>query len=53
MKNLRTMNKVTIKRGAVKSRAQAAKSEIPEGCISSEEFYRIFKEKLIAAYENL
>ena len=53
MKNLRTMNGVTMTKKPIKSRVKATESEIPEGCISSEEFYRIFKEKLIAAYENL
>lgn len=53
MKNLRTMNGVTMTKKPIKTRAKAKEAEIPEGCISSEEFYRIFKEKLIAAYENL
>lgn len=52
MKSLRTMNGVTMTKKPIKTRAKATKSEIPEGYISSEEFFKIFKEKLIAAYEN-
>ena len=52
MKNLRTMNGVTMTKKPIKTMAKAKETEIPEGYISSEEFYRIFKEKLIAAYEN-
>lgn len=52
MKNLRTMNGVTMTKKSTKSRAKTTESEIPEGYISSEEFFKIFKEKLIAAYEN-
>ena len=36
----------------LKSRVKVKEAEIPEGYISSEEFFKIFKEKLIAAYEN-
>ena len=43
MKNLRTMNGVTMTKKPIKSRVKATESEIPEGCISSEEFYRILK----------
>ena len=47
------MDAVTIKKTKITQRAIVQKSDIPEGYISSEEFYKIFKEKLIAAYENL
>ena len=52
MKNLRTMNGVTMTKKNLKSRVKVKEAEIPEGYISSEEFFKIFKEKLIAAYEN-
>lgn len=47
------MDAVTIKKTKIKQRTIVPKSDIPEDCISSEEFYKIFKEKLITAYENL
>lgn len=46
------MDAVTIKKTNITTRTIIPKSDIPEGYISSEEFYKIFKEKLIAAYEN-
>ena len=52
MKNLRTMNGVTMTKKNLKSRVKVKEAEIPEGYISSEEFFKIFKEKLIVAYEN-
>ena len=53
MKSLRTMNGVTMQKKSVPQRVKYSKSEMPEGCISSEEFYKIFKEKLVAQYENI
>lgn len=47
------MDSVTIKKTKTTHRTIVPKSDIPEGYISSEEFYKIFKEKLIAAYENI
>lgn len=52
MKNLRTMNGLKMQQKPIKTRVKAHNSELPEGCISEEEFFRIFREKLIAAYEN-
>lgn len=51
-KHFTTMDAVTIKKTKITTRTIVPKSDIPEGYISSEEFYKIFKEKLIAAYEN-